>query len=187
MAIISKPKTFAGNTVAVSSDVNSNFDTIYNEFNGQISNVNIAANAGIVDTKLAPLTTANKTSGSSFFNLSSIPSGAGTIPAANLPTAASADVTDLGNLNGTQALSADGLYKAVLTGNSIVTLPTPTSGKLYNIMFQFTMGSVYTLTVPGTVTWNYSVTPTYVITKVNRIIFDTIDGGTTWNAYYSQF
>jgi len=86
MALISKPNTFsAGNTI-VASEHNSNFDTIYNEFNGSISNANISNTAAIVDSKLAQITTAGKVSGAALTSLSSIPSGAGTIPTANLPT-----------------------------------------------------------------------------------------------------
>lgn len=60
MALISKPKTFAASAVIVASEHNDNFDTIYNEFNGSISNANITAAAAIADTKLAQITTANK-------------------------------------------------------------------------------------------------------------------------------
>ena len=62
MAKITKPTTFSSGTTAKSGEVNSNFDTIYNEFNGSIDNANIKANAGIVDTKLAQITTASKVS-----------------------------------------------------------------------------------------------------------------------------
>jgi len=96
-------------------------------------------------------------------------------------------VTDLGTTSGTIALAVDSVYKVILNGNTVLTLPSPTSGKLYNIMFQFTMGAAYTVTVPVSVTWNWSTSPTLAITKRNRMIFDTIDGGVTWNGYYSQF
>lgn len=60
MATISKPNTFSAGAVVIAAEHNENFDTIYNEFNGSISNANIASNANITDTKLAQLTTANK-------------------------------------------------------------------------------------------------------------------------------
>lgn len=47
-----------------STDWNSAFDRIYNEFNGNINNANIQAAAGIVDTKLATISTANKVNSS---------------------------------------------------------------------------------------------------------------------------
>lgn len=52
MAIVNKPNTFSGNTTISSSEVNSNFDTIYNEFNGSISAANLADDA-VTAAKLA--------------------------------------------------------------------------------------------------------------------------------------
>ena len=62
MSIIVKPNTFTVGATIIASEHNSNFDTIYNDYNGNISNNNIAPSAGIVDTKLAQITTANKVS-----------------------------------------------------------------------------------------------------------------------------
>lgn len=52
---------------------------------GVIQNSDISVSAGIVDTKLATISTAGKVSGAALTLLGSIPAGAGTIPAANLP------------------------------------------------------------------------------------------------------
>ena len=71
MSIISKPNTFTAGQTIIASQHNSNFDTIYADYNGSISNVNLAADAAIVGSKLA--------------SLASITSGAGIIPANNLP------------------------------------------------------------------------------------------------------
>lgn len=45
MTSISKPNTFTAGTSASASEVNDNFDTIYNDYNGGISSVNLANNA----------------------------------------------------------------------------------------------------------------------------------------------
>ena len=45
MSSISKPYTFSPNTSAASSEVNANFDTIYNDHNGGISAANLADSA----------------------------------------------------------------------------------------------------------------------------------------------
>lgn len=50
-----------------------------------IVNADVNASAAIVDSKLAQITTAGKVSGAALTSLSSIPSGAGAIPAANAP------------------------------------------------------------------------------------------------------
>lgn len=84
MALISKTYTFSSGTTIVASEHNTNFDTLYNCVNGNIDNANIGASAAIADTKLAQITTASKVSGAALTSLSSIPSGAGAIPAANV-------------------------------------------------------------------------------------------------------
>lgn len=60
MGTITKPFTFSASTTILSAQVNSCLDTIYNEFNGSITNANISASAAIADTKLAQITTAGK-------------------------------------------------------------------------------------------------------------------------------
>jgi hypothetical protein len=60
MSSISKPYTFTSGTKALATQVNSNFDTIYNDYASNITNANIASGAAIVDTKLATITTAGK-------------------------------------------------------------------------------------------------------------------------------
>ena len=87
MATISKPFTFTVGATIIASEHNSNFDTIYNEFNGSIDNSNIKASAAIVDTKLAQIATVSKVSGAALTSLTSIPSGAGIIPIINIGAA----------------------------------------------------------------------------------------------------
>jgi len=53
MGTVSKPNTFTASTTIASAEVNANFDTIYDEFNGNIDNDNIDAAAAIARTKLA--------------------------------------------------------------------------------------------------------------------------------------
>lgn len=60
MSNISLPNTFTSGTTILSAAVNSNFTTIYNDYNGNITNANIASGAAIVDTKLAQITTGSK-------------------------------------------------------------------------------------------------------------------------------
>lgn len=60
MAIVPKANTFTSGTTISSTDVNKNFDDLYNDYNGNITNDNISDSAAITDTKLAQITTANK-------------------------------------------------------------------------------------------------------------------------------
>ena len=84
MGLITKQYTFTVGATIIASEHNANFDTVYNCVNGDISNANISASAGIADTKLAQLSTAGKVSGAALTSLSSTPSGAGVMPAANV-------------------------------------------------------------------------------------------------------
>ena len=84
MATIVKPNTFSAGALILAAEHNSNFDTIYNDYNGNITNANISASAGIVDTKLAQITTASKVSGAALSSLTSIPTDAGNIPIQSL-------------------------------------------------------------------------------------------------------
>jgi hypothetical protein len=53
MSIIVKPSTFTTGNTIVASENNSNFDTIYDDYNGNIVNANIKSTAAIANTKLA--------------------------------------------------------------------------------------------------------------------------------------
>jgi hypothetical protein len=106
MALISKPKTFAANAVAVSADVNSDFDTIYNDYNGNITNANIAASAAIADTKLATISTGAKVN----------------ISALTATSQATGDVMYASNAS-TYARLGIGTYGQVLRVNSGATAP----------------------------------------------------------------
>lgn len=52
MAIITRPHFYTSGNKAKSTEVNNDFNTIYNEFNGNIANANISATAAIVGSKL---------------------------------------------------------------------------------------------------------------------------------------
>lgn len=84
MSLISIPFTFTVGAVIVASQHNSNFSTIYSDYNGNIQDANIASNAAISDNKLAQITSAGKVSGAALTSLASIPPGAGVIPSANI-------------------------------------------------------------------------------------------------------
>lgn len=52
MGLVVKPNTFTAGATIVASEHNSNFDTIYNSYNGNIENANIKSDAAIVGSKL---------------------------------------------------------------------------------------------------------------------------------------
>lgn len=57
MGVITKPTTFVDGTIPTAAQFNGDFDTIYSEFNGNISNANVSATAAIVESKLSFNTT----------------------------------------------------------------------------------------------------------------------------------
>ena len=58
---------------------------------GAISNADIANDASIADSKLATISSSGKVSGAAITTLTSVPSGAGEIPVANIPTGTTAN------------------------------------------------------------------------------------------------
>lgn len=60
-----------------------------------IMDADIDGSANIQDTKLEDITTGNKVSGSSFFNLASTPSGAGVFPYVNIPSASLVSIPNI--------------------------------------------------------------------------------------------
>ena len=118
MATITLPNVFSSGGTIFASEHNDNFSTIYNDYNGNITNVNISASAAIVDTKLATITTANKV------NVSAI---TGTLGVANGGTGVTT-ITDGGVMigQGTSAIASVDLTTdgAIVIGDGA---STPTS------------------------------------------------------------
>lgn len=83
MATLSRGQTFGATETITNTKLHNLVDL--GSVTG-IVNADIDASANIVDTKLADITTGNKVRGTALSNLPSIPSGAGLIPFANIPT-----------------------------------------------------------------------------------------------------
>jgi hypothetical protein len=81
----------ANSTVAYGDQVVFELDALGSSVNN-IVNAQISSGAAIADTKLATISSAGKVLGSALNTLSGVPSGAGTLPAANIPTATVAEV-----------------------------------------------------------------------------------------------
>lgn len=75
-----------GGTLPDSANKSDFYAIIDNATVHAIENADISDTAAIADTKLAQIATASKVSGAALTSLSSIPSGAGVIPSANLPS-----------------------------------------------------------------------------------------------------
>jgi phage-related minor tail protein len=77
MSIISKPNTFSPNTIISSSEVNSNFDTLYNDYNGNVSSANLATDA-VTTAKIADVNVTTAKLADSAVTPAKILSGTGT-------------------------------------------------------------------------------------------------------------
>lgn len=88
-----------------------------------ITNAKVHSSAGIVDTKLAQITTASKVSGAALTLLANIPGGAGLIPVANIPNLDASKITSgtLVYARGGTGLAALGTANQVLAVNSAAT------------------------------------------------------------------
>lgn len=110
MALINKPYTFTVGATIVAAEHNNNFDTIYQDYNGNITNANLSGSAAISDSKLAQITTPSKISGAAFTALASIPGGAGLIPNINVIPAMQVTTAtrNIALASGTQAVLLSG-------------------------------------------------------------------------------
>ena len=129
MSIIVKPNTFSAGATIVASEHNDNFDTLFNDYNGNINNANIKANAAIDDTKLAQITTADKVHGTSLTGLASISTAVGTIPTTNIPNIDLA-ASGTGGVTGTLAIGNGGTGATIASdaANAILPAQTGSSG-----------------------------------------------------------
>lgn len=86
-----------------------------------------AFNPPIADSQLQAITTASKVNGSAIYSLSSVPSGAGLLPIANIPVGTSA--SSIVQLNGSAQLPAvSGVNVTNVSGANLVSLGSTPSG-----------------------------------------------------------
>lgn len=173
MALVSIPNTFTVGQTIVASAHNQNFSVIYSDYDGNIDNTNISASAAIADTKLAQITTASKVSGASLTLLTSIVSGAGLIPVANIDTGTTANKIVI--LNGSAQLPAvSGALLTNLTatlgsildyGTSLTTGTSKTQSSVKMAWGQATLttGLAQITNLPFTSSTSYQVTLTRVL------------------------
>lgn len=128
MAIIIKPFDFIPGTVIRSLEVNQDFDTIYTDYNGNITNANVAAGAAIALSKLAALPSAQIIVGS----------------VGNVPTAVA--MSGDGTISNTGVLSVTGSGGGPPGTFNNITLTGTTT------LSGFTVGSVLFIGAAGVVT-----------------------------------
>jgi hypothetical protein len=123
MGLVTKPHTFTASTTALSSEVNANFDAIYNVVNGNIEAANIASGA-VGEAELAASAVTNaKVSASAAIALSKLAALTATIvpitDASGVLSSSAVTPTELGHLTGvTSAIQTQ--IDAVVNNGSVV-------------------------------------------------------------------
>jgi len=114
-----------------------------------ITNAKVAADAAIVDTKLAAITTAGKVSGAALTLLANTPSGAGRLPRANTPLISlDTAVTITDEASAVFDASTGNIFTQTATADRTLGTPTnPTAGQKIIIKF-VASGAARTLTLP---------------------------------------
>ncbi len=85
-------------------------------------------------------------------------------------------------------LVADKVHTAAIFANSQIILPTlEDDTKYYNCLFEFTIAQDVTLTLPENIKWIRKLLPDIIADglSVNRLLFDTTDGGANWIGHFS--
>ena len=85
-------------------------------------------------------------------------------------------------------LSADKIHTATILANAQIIFPTLDDDEIFtNILFEFTINSTSSLTLPLNVKWTIGEIPEIVTdgTTINRLVFDTTNGGESWYGYHS--
>lgn len=158
-----------------------------------IVNGDIAAAAGIVDTKLATISTAGKVSGTAITsgNISTSGSIATTSTLAVGQSSAAAN-TDL-DVNGTYAqvpvavaalaidCSTGNHFTKTIAGNSTFTVANVPASRAYSFTLELTHTSG-TITWFAGVVWPGDIAPTLTTGKTHLFMFSTVNGGTRWRA-----
>ena len=183
MATITKNNTFTAGATILAAEHNANFDTIYNDYNGNVTNANVAAAAAIAYSKLnlaASITAADAdtssvmayassrvTSGSFNFDLSS---ASGTTTAITGVGYTPSSVILFGNASGASSASwavistgaAFSIYTpGIASGWGTYETTSATNATRYVISINAYQTATYDFTTDGfTLTWTKTNTPT---------------------------
>lgn len=166
MGLIIKPKSWVDAENVTFTDLDSNFDTLYNEFNGNIDNANIKPSAGITLSKLDPATVASVATAQTFTGKKTF---TGTIQTITADPDGSTITFDL---------NASNIHKVTLAGNRTLILANPSVGQAFVIeLTQDGTGSRLATWFAG-ISWPGGTVPTLTTTAGKTDIFGFICIGT---------
>jgi len=171
MGVITKTKTWADEENVNYTDINSNFDSLYNEINGSLDNANIKSGAAIEASKISG--TAVTLSGAQTIT------GIKTFDAATKQKLTTD--SDAGTI--TFDLDTSNIHSVTLGDNRTLAISNEDAGQVFVIrLVQDATGS-RTVTWFSTIKWPGGVTPTLTTTASKTDVFgfictsaDTYDG-----------
>jgi hypothetical protein len=176
MGTITKTKTWADAETVNYTDLNSDFDTLYNEVNGNLDNDNLDASAGIAVTKISG-TAVNLSSAQTIASVKTFDEGAiVTAPKAYSPAGAGTATLDLSLGNDFEI--------TMPAGNITIALSNATVGQKFTIsILQDATGS-RTVTWFTTIRWVGGVAPTLTTTASKRDYFGfKVTGSGTYDGF----
>jgi hypothetical protein len=165
MGVITKTKTWADAETVNYTDINANFDSLFNEVNGGLDNDNIDSSAGIESTKISGTAVTL--------------SGAQTITGVKTFNTATKQklTTDTDGSTITFDLDASNIHSVTLGGNRTLALSNADTGQVFVIrLVQDGTGS-RTVTWFSTIKWSGGVAPTLTTTVSKTDVFGFICTG----------
>lgn len=187
MGTITRTKEWESGDTLTASDLNAEFDAILTDYNGGITNANIAADAAIATSKINttfPSGTIVGTSDSQTLTNKTLTSPTLNVPTITAPIATITTVTygatstfDLSSGNGP-------IYNLTLTGNPTLAISNSAVGKVFIVrLIQDGTGS-RTVTWFSTIKWASSLAPTLTTTASYWDVFGFICTATnTYDGY----
>lgn len=155
MSTISRTKTWVTGDTLTASDLNAEFDAILTDYNGAISNANIASDAAIASTKISG--TAATLAGSETLSNKTL-----TKPVVN--GSVQAFTTDSDGTTVTFDMSASNVHSVTLAGNRTLAVSNVSVGQAFVIrLIQDATGS-RTVTWWSTIKWGSGTAPTLTTT-----------------------
>jgi hypothetical protein len=157
MGVISLPTTFVDGTIPTAAQFNGDFSTVVSEFNGNITNANISADAAIVSTKIAG--TAATLTGTERLTNKTI---------SGLITADSDGATITFDLN------TSNIHKVTLGGNRTLALSNATVGQVFVLRLTQDGTGSRTVTWFSTINWAGGSAPALTTTLNKTDVFGFI-------------
>jgi hypothetical protein len=166
MGLLVVPHTYVDNENPLYTDLNNNFQTIYNEFNGNIQNANISSSAGIVFSKLDSTTVAGVSAVQTLTNK--------TLTKPTISGSLQSMTTDTDGATVTMDLSTSNIHTVTLGGNRTLALSNVSVGQAFMVrLVQDGTGS-RTVTWFATIKWPNGVVPTLTTTASKTDVFGFI-------------